>query len=249
MSVFFLRRDGEPISNIKASDIPVGTVVMLKESGVNTEYIVVNHGIPQNNTEIYAANCAGTWLMRKDALADSEMEYSPKYGNFGESTTVLPYLNTTHLARFDADTLAAIKEVNVPYRADYSSSNLYLGDNGVLTKAFILSTFEMGFHTAADADSTIRQEGDLLAYFADGDTSKYGVSSPANAKVFTRTMYKSAAGSTTYVFYARGNEINRQRALSTSTVTYTAYIRPVIIFDDNALFDGNTFVYKKMPNS
>lgn len=63
----FLRK-GEthtpPSAGILASDLAVGDIVKLTESGTPVEYIVVNQGIPENSG-LYDSSCNGTWLLRK----------------------------------------------------------------------------------------------------------------------------------------------------------------------------------------
>ena len=50
-----------PVVGIKAGDLPIGQIVKLMEGGVETEFIVVNQGIPENSS-LYDASCNGTWL-------------------------------------------------------------------------------------------------------------------------------------------------------------------------------------------
>ena len=52
-----------PVVGIKAGDLPIGQIVKLMEGGVETEFIVVNQGIPENSG-LYDASCNGTWLLR-----------------------------------------------------------------------------------------------------------------------------------------------------------------------------------------
>ena len=95
----------------------VGSIVKLKENGALVDYIVVHQGKPSS---LYDASCDGTWLLRKDIL-ETRQWHSSNVNDYANST-IKAYLNSTFLARFDANIQAQIKQVKLPYRAGSGTS-------------------------------------------------------------------------------------------------------------------------------
>ena len=154
--------------------LPVGSSVYMNVSGVRKEFLVVNQGNP--NTSIYDSSCNGTWLLMKDVYeqrafntsdaeplwpSDFAYENSDKY-------SINTHLNSTFLARFDADVQAIIKPVQIPYFTGFredtgSGGHVASGANGLSQKIFLLSGTEVGCVN----DGTPDNEGAKLSYFKD----------------------------------------------------------------------------------
>ena len=139
----------------------VGSIVKLKENGALVDYIVVHQGKPSG---IYDASCDGTWLLRKD-IFENRQWHSSNVNDYANST-IKAYLNSTFLARFDANIQAQIKQVKLPYRAGSgTSTTITSGASGLSCKIFLLSMYEVGFTTDY---SYIPANGARLSYFQAG---------------------------------------------------------------------------------
>ena len=142
----------------------VGSIVKLKENGALVDYIVVHQGKPSS---LYDASCDGTWLLRKDIL-ETRQWHSSNVNDYANST-IKAYLNSTFLARFDANIQAQIKQVKIPYRpGSGTSQTVNSGANGLSCKIFLLSDREVGY-TQSNANSYIVNDGAKLDYFKDGN--------------------------------------------------------------------------------
>lgn len=154
---------------IRIGDLAVGDSVFLNVSGVGREFIVVNQGIPQGSS-LYDASCDGTWLLMKDCHTKQQYDDNRVHDggtNDYENTTIHTYLNGTFLGVFDADVQSAIKQVKIPYRKGTGSGGTtQVGTNGLSTKVFLLSWYEVGRTDGSPVD------GGRLSYFESGtDTS------------------------------------------------------------------------------
>ena len=142
----------------------VGSIVKLKENGALVDYIVVHQGKPSS---LYDASCDGTWLLRKDIL-ETRQWHSSNVNDYANST-IKAYLNSTFLARFDANIQAQIKQVKIPYRpGSGTSQTVNSGANGLSCKIFLLSDREVGY-TQSNVNSYIVNDGAKLDYFKDGN--------------------------------------------------------------------------------
>ena len=140
----------------------VGSIVKLKENGALVDYIVVHQGKPSS---LYDASCDGTWLLRKDIL-ETRQWHSSNVNDYANST-IKAYLNSTFLARFDANIQAQIKQVKIPYRpGSGTSQTVNSGANGLSCKIFLLSDREVGY-TQSNVNSYIVNDGAKLDYFKD----------------------------------------------------------------------------------
>ena len=142
----------------------VGSIVKLKENGALVDYIVVHQGKPSS---LYDASCDGTWLLRKDIL-ETRQWHSSNVNDYANST-IKAYLNSTFLARFDANIQAQIKQVKIPYRpGSGTSQTVNSGANGLSCKIFLLSDREVGY-TQSNVNGYIVNDGAKLDYFKDGN--------------------------------------------------------------------------------
>ena len=144
----------------KLGNVPVGTILHLKENGVYQDYLVVHQGLPGS---MYDASCNGTWMLR--VLLNTK-------GIFGSdnnypTSTVAQWLEDTFLPTLDSDMQSFVKEVKIPYKG--SSGGVKSGSNGFQCKAFLLSGMEIGIPTSNGGDYPI--DGVKLSYFQSGNSS------------------------------------------------------------------------------
>lgn len=171
-----------PVTGTPLGEIAVGSSVYLNENGSPVEYLVVNQGIPSDSS-LYDVSCDGTWLMRKDIWG--AMTWNSTLSSAYGSSTIHTYLNETILARFDTATQAAIQQVKIPYGAGDRSSVVYSGSNGLSTKLFLLSGYEVGWTTSNSSYFPI--DGAKLDYFISGTT---------DAAKNARIAYRASTAST-----------------------------------------------------
>ena len=153
---------------IPASELTVGSSVYLMESGAAVEYMVVNQGIPSGSS-LYDSSCNGTWLLRKDVYGTKVQWHTSAVNAYG-SSNVHTYLNNTYLNLFDSNTKSLIKQVKIPYANGKSTTTIYSGTNGLSTKIFLLSGYELGL-TKNNFTSRLSVDGALLDYFVEANGS------------------------------------------------------------------------------
>lgn len=165
------------MANAKLGTKAVGSIVKLKVNGSAKNFIVVHQGKPSS---VYDDSCDGTWLLMKDVYTASTFGNGNSYKDSGIHT----YLNGTFLNLIDPDIRNAIKQVKIPYQnGSGNGGSLATGSNGLSTKVFLLSGYEVGWTTSDN--SYFPKDGVRLAYFGNssGGNSKriaYNGSSAAN---------------------------------------------------------------------
>lgn len=136
----------------------VGSSVYLKVNGVNTEFLVVHQGKPSS---LYDDSCNGTWLLMKDIYKTMAWDSS---NNDYKNSNVHSYLNGTFLGLLETDIQNAIKQVKIPYRNGTGSGGTTAsGANGLSTKIFLLSGYEVGWTTSNSQYFPV--DGAKLDYF------------------------------------------------------------------------------------
>lgn len=234
MSVFFTRRGKTPSLGKRASDYAVGESVFLMENGTAVEYLVVNQGIPSGSS-LYDSSCDGVWVLRKDIYEKRVWDSSntPDY----EDSTIHTYLNGTFLGLFGADIQEKIKTVKIPYYVNAQ----YSGSNGLSTKVFLLSGYEVGFTTVDNYYFPV--DGAKLDYFESGDT--YGGTNR------TKRIGYLDGTATDWWLRSRRYDASSYVWAVLSTGSYgdpsasgSYGIRPALILDSETLFDSDTNIIK-----
>lgn len=157
----FLRRGPAP-RRMRMSDLEIGQTIKLNLNGTPWDWLVVHQGLPSG---LYDASCNGTWLLLKDIYENRKWNSSRV--NKYESSTIHSYLNSTFLTLFDSNIKDAIKQVKIPYRKNGGKGGTnQSGANGLPTKIFLLSGYEVGW-TTSDS-SSFPQDGAKLSYFESG---------------------------------------------------------------------------------
>lgn len=153
------------MANVKLGTKAVGSIVKIKVNGASKDFIVVQQGNP--NTSTYDSSCAGTQLLMKDIYTTSMFNNNNSY----KGSRIDTYLNGTFYNLIDTDIRNVIKQVKIPYQNGAGSGgSLATGSNGMSTKVFLLSGYEVGFTTRDD--SYFPEDGVRLAYF---DNSSDGI--------------------------------------------------------------------------
>ena len=166
------------MANVKLGAKAVGDIIKIKVNGKAEDFIIVHQGLPG---DVYDASCNGTWLLMKDASAAKSTFGN---GNSYKDSGIHTYLNDTFYSLIDSDIRNAIKQVKIPYQnGTGSGGSLATGSNGLSTKVFLLSGYEVGWTTSDN--SYFPKDGVRLAYFGNssGGNSKriaYNGSSAAN---------------------------------------------------------------------
>ncbi|WP_371290631.1 DUF6273 domain-containing protein [Faecalibacterium sp.] len=178
------------MANVRLGAKAVGSIVKIKVNGASKDFIVVQQGNP--NTSTYDSSCAGTWLLMKDIYTTSTFGNNNSY----KDSSIHTYLNGTFYNLIDSDIRAAIKQVKIPYLngTGGGDGSLATGANGLSTKVFLLSGYEVGLTTSDDRN--FPKDGIRLAYFGSG--------SGGNSK---RVAYN---GSSTAVWWLRSPHTDNQ---------------------------------------
>ena len=156
------------MANVLLSTKAVGSTVKLKVDGALKEFLVVHQGKPSS---IYDDSCNGTWLLMKDCYV-SRAWHSSNVNKY-ESSDIHTYLNNTFLKLLDSNIQEAIKQVKLPYRQNGGSGGTdRTGANGLSTKIFLLSGYEVGWTTSDSSYFPV--DGAKLDYFtaSSGGNSK-----------------------------------------------------------------------------
>lgn len=216
----------QPISNLA-----VGDIVKVKESGADVDYIIVQQGNP--DATLYDASCDGTWLLRKNSVTRSYM-----WSTFGEysGSVIDNYLKNTFVGTLNISNI--IKTVKIPYVSSVriTTENPYTissGADGLSEQAFLLSCVEIG-GVVGDSYGP-PADGAKLDYFNLGNASDnkriayYGSTvrewwtrSPSNY----RNYYAWRVNTTGSIFYSNANEDNYG-------------VRPAFIIPSNTLVDSS----------
>ena len=139
----------------------IGSTIKLKVNGSAKDFIVVHQGKPSS---VYDDSCNGTWLLMKDIYTTSTFGNNNSY----KDSSIHTYLNGTFYNLIDSDIRAAIKQVKIPYLngTGGGDGSLATGANGLSTKVFLLSGYEVGWTTSDDRN--FPKDGTRLAYFGSG---------------------------------------------------------------------------------
>lgn len=221
-------------SGIIASDLPIGQIVKLMEGGVETEFIVVNQGIPENSS-LYDASCNGTWLLRKDIKQErvwiSDVISSSEWY---DNSSVNRWLNAEYLRSLGAIEQGLIKQVKIPYAN--RNNSVASGANGLSTKIFLVGGYEVGFTT--DTLYPIPIDGAKLSYF--GGETEYDKRIAYLDGVASRWWLRSSDSSSNNRAYL----INANGYMEITYIVQAFGIRPALVLPANSIFDSTTYLLK-----
>ena len=183
------------MANVKLGTKAVGSIVKIKVNGASKDFIVVQQGNP--NTSTYDSSCNGTWLLMKDIYTTSTFGSNNSY----KDSSIHTYLNGTFYNLIDSNIRAAIKQVKIPYQnGTGSGGSLATGANGLSTKVFLLSGYEVGWTTS---DSIyFPRDGAKLDYFGSGsggNGKRVAYNGSSAALWWLRSPYTDGSSSVWYV--------------------------------------------------
>lgn len=149
------------MANVKLGAKAVGDIIKIKVNNAVKDFIIVHQGLPSS---AYDASCDGTWLLMKDIYTTSIFSNN---NNYCKDSDIHRYLNNTFFNLIDGDIRNVIKQVKIPYQNGTGSNGfLATGSNGLSTKVFLLSGYEVGW-TTSDS-SYFPKDGAKLDYFGSG---------------------------------------------------------------------------------
>lgn len=185
------------MANVKLGTKAVGSIVKIKVNGASKDFIVVQQGNP--NTGTYDASCDGTWLLMKDIYTTSTFSSN---NNSYKDSSIHSYLNSTFFNLIDGDIRNAIKQVKIPYQnGTGSGGSLATGSNGLSTKVFLLSGYEVGWTTSDNG--YFPKDGVRLAYFGNssgGNSKRIAYNGSSAAVWWLRSPHTYSGGYVWYVF-------------------------------------------------
>lgn len=185
------------MANVKLSTKAVGSIVKIKVNGAAKDFIIVHQGLPSS---AYDASCNGVWVVMKDIYTTSTFGNNNSYKDSG----IHSYLNSTFYNLIDSKIRAAIKQVKIPYQnGTGSGGSLATGANGLSTKVFLLSGYEVGWTTSDN--SYFPRDGAKLDYFGSGsggNSKRVAYNGSSAAVWWLRSPY---TGSSNYVWSVKSD--------------------------------------------
>mgnify|MGYP006972501205 CR=1 FL=1 len=217
----FLRRGTAP-HRTRMSDLEVGSSIKLNLNGTPWKWLVVHQGLP---SDMYDESCDGTWLLLKDMY--ESRQWNSSNVNKLESSTIHSYLNGDFQNLLDTNIKDAIKQVKIPYRAGGGRDGTdQIGANGLSTKVFLLSGYEVGWTTSDNQYFPV--DGAKLSYFESGagtsaSNKRIAYLNGSDVNWWLRSPYTNR---TNYVWYVRADGVYNDYY-----ATISRGIRPAIILD------------------
>ena len=212
------------MASVALSAKAVGSTVKLKVGGTARNFIVVHKGKP---SAAYDASCDGVWLLMED-IYENRQWHSSNVNDYANST-IKAYLNSTFLARFDANIQAQIKQVKIPYRpGSGTSQTVNSGANGLSCKIFLLSDREVGY-TQSNVNSYIVNDGAKLDYFKDGNGTSEKIAK-LNGSASVWWLRSPSTGDTNGVW-----SVGSDGGYYYSGATNTYGIRPALVLPSSLL--------------
>lgn len=173
------------MANVRLGAKAVGSIVKIKVNGAAKDFIIVHQGKPSS---VYDDSCNGTWLLIKDIYTTSAFSSN---NNSYKDSSIHSYLNGTFYNLIDSNIRAAIKQVKIPYQNGAGSvGDLATGSNGLSTKVFLLSGYEVGWTTSDN--SSFPKDGVRLAYFGNssgGDSKRIAYNGSSAAEWWLRSPH------------------------------------------------------------
>ena len=225
----FLRRGPAP-HRTRMSDLDVGRSIKLNLNSTPWDWLVVHQGLP---SAIYDASCNGTWLLLKDCY--EKRAWNSSDVNKLERSPIHSYLNSTFLNLFDSNINETIKQVKIPYRSGGGNGGTdQSGANGLSTKIFLLSGYEVGWTTSDSRYFPV--DGAKLSYFESGtgasaNNKRIAKLNGSTAYWWLRSPVTGNSGSVWYVY----SDGSHKGSIASSSVG----IRPAIILPSDMLVTDN----------
>ena len=217
------------MANVKLSTKAVGSIVKIKVNGAAKDFIIVHQCLPSS---AYDASCNGVWVVMKDIYTTSTFGNNNSY----KDSSIHSYLNSTFYNLIDSKIRAAIKQVKIPYQnGTGSGGSLATGANGLSTKVFLLSGYEVGWTTSDN--SYFPRDGAKLDYFGSGSggNSKRVAYNGSSAAVWW--LRSPSTISTNYVWYVNSDGSYNYWFYNNSYGVRPAFVLPssLVVSDDGTV--------------
>ena len=214
------------------AELPVGSSVFMNVNNTPTEFLIVHQGLP--DATMYDASCDGTWLLMKDVYGDDDDDvmFGTNVDDY-QTSDVRVKLNDIVFFAFDVNIQNLIKQVKIPYYKRYqavSGAKVEYGANGLPSKLFLLSGYEVGW---TDADGDFAAEGVVLDYFKDcakEDMKRAAYRNGNSAGWWLRSILPNS--------YKRAWDVFDGEAWNDTFNTWCA-IRPALILPSTTIVDDN----------
>lgn len=216
---------------IDLSTAQVGDIINLPFNGVMTPHIVVNVGNP--DTGLYDSSCNGVWLLMQDIYANAVWDAGSSNA-YGPSDVNSTYLPDTVLPLYSTAIQNGIVQVKIPYvNGPGNTGSVASGANGLSTKLFLLSGYEVGWTTSTGQAFPV--DGAVLSYFSgmstsdaqriaylDGIATSYYLRSPSTNNDYE--AWEVNSGSVSYLSRASNQSMGiRPAFIMPTTFTTTVY--------------------------
>ena len=146
-------------------DMPIGSIVTIRENGVLTNFLVAHQGSPSPQ---YVGFNNGTILLRERVLPNRQM-HTTNVNDYANSF-MHTWLNSGYLNMLDEDIRNQMLQVRIPFRPGSGRSpTVDYGVNGLETRIFLLSMAEIG---RSREGSHPYYEGSMLSLFLQGNGSE-----------------------------------------------------------------------------
>lgn len=217
----------------RLGNMAVGSTVKIKVDGTLKDFIIVHQGNPDST--IYDSSCAGTWLLMKDIYTMSTFGNNNSY----KDSSIHTYLNGTFYNLIDSNIRAAIKQIKIPYQNGAGSGgSLATGSNGLSTKVFLLSGYEVGWTTSDNG--YFPKDGVRLAYFGNssgGNSKRIAYNDGSATSWWLRSPF---TGDDDYVWRVGADGSKNYNSYASAYGVRPAFILPstLAVSDDGTVF-GN----------
>ena len=221
------------MANVRLGAKAVGSTVKIKVNGTVKDFIIVHQGKPSS---VYDDSCNGTWVLMKDIYTT----YTFGNNNSYKDSSIHTYLNGTFYNLIDSNIRAAIKQVKIPYQnGTGSGGSLATGSNGLSTKVFLLSGYEVGWTTSDNG--YFPKDGVRLAYFGNssgGNSKRVAYNGSSAAIWWLRSPYTNNNDG---VWYVNTDGSNDNRWYGNSYGVRPAFILPsTLVVSDDGTVSTNT---------
>lgn len=225
------------MANVKLGTKAVGSIVKIKVNGTVKDFIIVHQGKPSG---VYDDSCDGTWLLMKDIYATSKFSRSD---NSYKDSSIHAYLNGTFYNLIDSNIRAAIKQVKIPYQnGTGSGGSLATGSNGLSTKVFLLSGYEVGLTTSNN--NYFPKDGVRLAYFLDGsgtDAENKRIAYNGSSAAIWWWLRSPYTRGTNYVWFIQSDGSDGYFSYDEAYGVRPAFILPsTLVVSDDGTVSANT---------
>ena len=220
------------MANVRLGAKAVGSIVKIKVNGAAKDFIIVHQGKPSS---VYDDSCNGTWLLMKDIY--EKRQWNRTNTNDYAGSTTHSYLNDNFYNLIDSEIRAAIKQVKIPYQKGTGWGSLATGENGLSTKVFLLSGYEVGW-----AHNALPKDGAKLDYFGSGSggNSKRVAYNGSNAGIWWLRSPYTVNRDTAWTVLTDGSCDNNLCEQNTCGVRPALILPSTLLVSDDGTVSTNT---------